>query len=93
MFRYTEGVRYLALNADAFWFITDVFAHQFIAPFKDESFQVWKIKVAENHTAIITVEDGNKKVLKTINLDYTDFPIEEFSLWFVDNVLILPSEY
>lgn len=93
MFRYTEGVRFVAVNAGAYWLLNEVFGHQFIEPFKDEPFQVWKLKVAENHTATITVEDGNYKILKIIKLEFTDFPLDDFTLWLTDNTLLLPSEY
>jgi hypothetical protein len=92
-FIYTEGVKYLAENAQAYWLIDYIFSYQTLKLLQTHPFQVWKIKVAENNTAIITVEDGNKQVLKTFKLDYTDFPLEEFSLWFIEGTLLLPSEY
>jgi hypothetical protein len=93
MFRYTEGVRHLAINANAFWLVTDIFSYQFIKLFLDNPFQVWKLKVTPDNKAIIQVEDGDDIVLKTISLEYTDFPLDEFTLWFVDGILLLPSEY
>lgn len=92
-FRYTEGVRHLAINANAFWLITDVFAYQSIKPLSDNPFQIWSLKVTPDHKASIKIEDGNGVVLKTINLEYTDFPLDDFTLWFTDETLLLPSEY
>ncbi len=59
---------------------------------KGEAFQVWKI-VKEGTKATITVKDGNKRIIKTFQFSYTDFPLDEFTLWFVDGVLLLKSEY
>ena len=92
-FLYTDGVKYLAENAGCYWLIDYIFSNQIIKCLKDESFQVWKLKVNANQSARVIVEDGNDKELTSFNLEYTDFPIEEFTLWLVDKTLLLPSEY
>lgn len=58
-FVYTEGVQYLAEQAGAYWLIDYVFSNQYDLYSTIEEFQVWKIKVAEDNTAVIAVEDGN----------------------------------
>ena len=92
-FIYTAGVQYLAEKGGAYWLIDYVFSNQIDPKIKDQPFQAWIIKVKENKTATITVEDGDKQVVKRFNLSFTDFPIEKFSLWFIDNTLLLPCEY
>lgn len=92
-FKYTEGVKFLASNAKSYWLLDFIFSNQHYAVLKANEFQTWKIKVTENHKATITVEDGNYKKLKSFELDFTDFPLDEFTLWFVYDTLMLPSEY
>lgn len=102
-FRYTDGVRYLAINAECYWLLEFIFSHQSNTKIKNTPFQVWKLvneqtqfvnrsRVGE-HKAVITIEDGNDNVVKTFRLDYTSFPLEEYSLWMIDGVLLLKSEY
>ena len=90
-FLYTDGVKHLAERAESFWLIDYIFGNQ-ISPISDQPFQVWKIVVV-NSSAMIKVEDGNDKVLKEFKIPFTDFPLEEFSFYFTDNVLLLKSEY
>ena len=95
---YTEGVQYLAQNANCYWLLDYIFSNQMDSKLKAESFQTWTIHVKEENTAIIQVTDGNKNTLKNFNLGYTDFPIdlcskEGFTLWLIDQTLLLPSEY
>lgn len=92
-FRYTEGVKFLAQNANCYWLLDYVFSNQHDNVLKANEFQTWKIQVIENHKAIITVEDGNHKKLKSFKLDFTDFPLAEFTIWFINDTLMLPSEY
>jgi hypothetical protein len=89
---YTEGVRFLAKEAGAYWLI-DFIALQ---PQKlaEEAFQVWKLRRDEKGSgATIVVEDGNGNVIHTQTIPYTDFPLMAVDVWMVDNVILLPSEY
>jgi len=92
-FVYTEGVQYLAEKAQAYWLIDYVLSNQYEPQIKAQPFQVWEITVKEDDSATIRVEDGNKNKVKQFELNYTDFPLKEFSLWLVDKTLLLPSEY
>ncbi|MCO6490872.1 MAG: hypothetical protein J5I98_20810 [Phaeodactylibacter sp.] len=92
-FRYTDGVKFLAERAGAYWLLDYIFSNQSHKSLRGQGFQVWKIRVKQDDSATITVEDGNNNVLKRFRLEYTDFPLEEFDLWLIDKVLILPSEY
>ncbi|MCA0235846.1 MAG: hypothetical protein LCH81_05650 [Bacteroidetes bacterium] len=92
-FRYTEGVKYLAKEAQCYWLLDYVFSNQHSRILKETPFQVWKVKVLEDKTATITVEDGDSNMIKTFKIEFTDFPLEKFDLWFIDGTLLLPSEY
>jgi len=92
-FRYTEGVKYLAQEANCYWLLDYIFSNQHSKTLQQTPFQVWKLKVAEDNTATITVEDGNKNHIKSFKLEFTDFPLEQIDLWFIEGTLLLPSEY
>ncbi|MBK8193705.1 MAG: hypothetical protein IPK76_11040 [Lewinellaceae bacterium] len=34
-----------------------------------------------------------KNQVKSFKLEFTDFPLEQIDLWFIEGTLILPSEY
>jgi len=91
-YRYTDGIRFLAKEAECYWLLEYIFSNQIIKEISKQEFQVWRIFVKDD-AAIIKVEDGNKNVVKEFNIPFTIFPISEFSVWFIDGVLLLPSEY
>lgn len=92
-FKYTDGIKYLAEETGAYWLLDYIFSSQPHGNLRGEEFQVWKIKVNQDDSATIIVEDGNDIVLTTFTIDFTDFPLKEFDLWLIDKILILPSEY
>jgi hypothetical protein len=54
---------------------------------------VWKLKVRTDHTATLSCEDGNGHTVFTKEIEFTDFPLDEITLYFANNVIHLPSEY
>ena len=91
-FKYTDGVRFLAKNAGCYWLLELIFSHQTFAAIKGEEFQKWTLQKKED-ACTVTVSDGNGNHIKTIEISFTDFPLQEFNLWFCDGVLLLPNEY
>ena len=91
-FRYTDGVRYLAINAECYWLLEFIFGHQSNAKIKNMPFQVWKL-VKDGDKATITIEDGNDNIVKKFQLNYTSFPLDEYVLWMIEGVLLLSNEY
>ena len=87
---FTDGVKYVAETAGAFWLIDVVASYQ---PLKAE-FQVWKL-VKEGNAYAVICTDGNDVVLKKQELPFTDFPehLMPFEMYFQNDVLFLPSEY
>lgn len=92
-FRYTDGIKYLAQEAKCYWLLDYIFSNQHNKALRETPFQVWKLSVAEDHTATVTVEDGNDNKVKNFKIEFTDFPLERIDLWFIEGTLILPSEY
>lgn len=90
---YTEGVQYLAEQAGAYWFIDLIASMQLDPKVAAEEFQSWKLTVGDNHTGMVTCDDGNGNWVYEKRLDFTDFPLKEITLWFTNNTILLPSEY
>lgn len=97
--RYTNGLKYLTNVADCFWLITDTSivakdlmnkSYFITIDFKRLS------KEKQDYTgyeAEITYSDGNGNIFVKNGYKITDFPLNELRLFFVDNTLMLPSEY
>jgi len=93
-FVYTDGVRFLAQNAGggAYWLLEFIFSNQTNSKIQAEGFQVWKLSV-EDSNATLKVEDGNDNEVISYKIGYTDFPLNDFTLWMINGALLLPSEY
>jgi len=92
---YTDGVKYLAENAGAYWLI-DYIAFKQIedGEIGNCEFQVWSLDaIPDTHSAVITCTDGDGNTLLKETIDYTDFPIAHMRLYYQNNVLFLTSEY
>lgn len=91
---YTDGVRHLAREAEAYWLIDLILSCQHEPKVKAEEFQVWTLTVdTAASKGVITCTNGNRTTLYRQEIGYTDFPLPEVSLWFANGVLYLPSEH
>jgi len=90
---YTDGIKFLAEQCQCYWLIDAVASWQTNKKVKEQEFQVYKLKVNEDRSAVLNIEDGNYNIIATQNFEFTDFPLEEIDLWFANNVLYLPSEH
>ena len=97
--RFTDGVHYLAQKASCFWLVTDASviakslmdkSHFITIDFKRLPEMEREEKQCE---ALIHYSDGNGNIYETHRYHVTDFPLDELRLFFVDNTLMLPSEY
>lgn len=90
-FLYTEGVQYIAEEAGAYWLLDLVGSYQY--RFKNIPFQLWELKV-DNRSGVVTMkEDSGQPELVRQEIEYTDYPGDYLKLYFIDGVLLLPSEY
>ena len=91
---FTHGAKLVADQAGAYWLIDEI---AIIQPHDRrvaaEEFQVWKLAVNTDRSAILTCADGNDHVVYTKQIPYTDFPFEGITLWFTNNTILLPREY
>ena len=92
---YTDGIRYVAENAGAYWLIDEIaLAQRFNKTIAVEEFQLWTLTVnADQHTAVLACDDGNDNVVFRKDIPFTDFPLSEIKLYFTNNTICLPSEY
>ena len=92
----TDGAKYLADRAGAYWLMDVVASWQMAKKVACERFQLWKITVADKK-GTVTAEGGNGKELVRQEIPYTDFPLRSQKLYLVKDdkyrVLMLPSEY
>jgi hypothetical protein len=52
-----------------------------------------RLVVRPDQTATLTCDDGNSNTVFTKQIDYTDFPLDEITLYFANNVIYLPNEH
>lgn len=70
----------------------------------NHDFQVWELKrnlttdkngvvIDRKDSFVVTCFDGNKMVLKTQLIEFSDFEFDLFTVWLQNKILLLPSEY
>jgi uncharacterized protein DUF6876 len=90
---YTDGAKHIAEAGGAYWLLDEIaLAQRFIKAVAGEEFQVWKLAVTDSR-AVLTCEDGNDNRVFSKDIEYTDFPLAEITLYFTNNTILLPSEY
>jgi hypothetical protein len=58
-----------------------------------EEFQSWELTVNANRTATLTCENGDGGGVFIKAIEYTDFPLGEITMYFINKTILLPSEY
>jgi hypothetical protein len=92
--RYTEGVRHVAEAGEAYWLLDAIiFSARHVRRLQGEAFQVWHLAVLDGRGVLTCTDGDSDDALYTQRIPYTDFPVPEVTLWLVDGVLMLPSEY
>ncbi|MCM4168404.1 hypothetical protein KCTC52924_01976 [Arenibacter antarcticus] len=97
--KFTDGIKYLAHAAECFWLVTDtsVIAKSLMnkSRFITIVFKKCSEQEKENlgYEATIVYSDGNGNIYETHKYNITDFPLDQLRLFFVDDTLMLPSEY
>jgi len=97
--RFTDGLKYLANVADCFWLITDTSVVAKSLMNRSEFVTIDFKRLSEEkqdftgYEAEIIYSDGNNNILEKQGYRATDFPLDELRLFFVNDTLMLPSEY
>ena len=95
----TDGVKWLADNAGAYWLLDAIASYQQRCQ-KDKmlrDFQVWTLTTEQrsehNRRGHLKCErdTGDKKPIRQ-EIEYTDFPLDSIKLYVENGVILLPSE-
>lgn len=97
---YTDGVKYVADTAGAYWLIDKIATLQMKREIAAERFQVWRL-IVKDARATLTCDDGDRIgvgdskliILHTEEIGFTDFPLEKIEFWVEGDVILLPSEH
>lgn len=90
----TDGAKFLAEEAGAYWLMDAVASHY--QAYKKEGFVVAKLLKYKGNW-VLDITDGDENSLATQRIEYSDFPLEEITLYVIPQddlwVILLPSEY
>ena len=97
----TDGVKFMADEAGAYWLLDIIFSYQMgDRNIRKQPFQVWELKLSPDnaktgkHQAVVTMKtDSGKPVMVEQQIEYTDFPLDTITLYLIDGVILLTSEY
>lgn len=92
-FTYTDGVAFLIEQCKCHWMLDILASYQFDQKVRKEPFQVYEFTKHNDDSLTIVIEDGNNNELARQEVEFTDFPLDEITLWLVNRVALLPSEY
>lgn len=84
------GCNFIREKAQCRWLFDLIFSHQL--KLKTESFQCWKLNRVDGNSFSVQCSDGNKTILVSQVISYSDFPLDEIEIWMIDSVCLLPSE-
>ena len=90
---FTDGAKYVADAGGAYWLLDEIaLAQRYKAKVAAEEFQVWTLKV-KGSAATLTCDDGNGNAVYQKRIPFSDFPLDEISLYFCNKTILLPTEY
>ena len=92
---YTDGVKFFAEKAGAYWFL-DIVATELVPIIKRGEDFLSVLLAVKNDEATITVRDGNGKLLHKKAIRFTDCPPGDWPFYVIADqkpVVLLPSEY
>lgn len=91
---FTDGAKFVADEGGAYWLLDEIaLAQRYEKAVAAEEFQAWTLTVNKDRTANLACDDGNGRILFVERLDFTDFPLEEITLYFENKTIYLPSEH
>lgn len=95
---YTDGVKYVADKFEAYWLLDSIFIENTGDLAENEPFQKWTLhRVFETPEVptdrfMLICEDGNKNIVLAHGLPFSDFIPDSITFFFIEGVLLLPSE-
>lgn len=88
----TDGVIALANAAECYWLLDVIGSYQTNKQL-DPSFQVWTLEVNLAEESGLAKGYNDTELIIAQEIPFTDFPLEKVSLYLIDGVILLPSEY
>lgn len=70
-----------------------ILSHQINPKVKNERFQVWELSKVTGAVFMVCCTDGNKHKVATQRIPFSDFPYDTATIWLIDGIMLLPSEY
>ena len=91
----TEGCNYVREQCRSYWLFDAILSYQEDNRLYGVPFQVWTLEQKQNDLSWLLScrEDKGKPALITQQIEYSDFPLEKITIWVIDKVALLPSEY
>lgn len=92
---YTDGVRTVAEKGGAYWLLGEIFGQvRFHPKARREPFQVWTLKRNKRGGASLTMTNGHEGCPPLVRrpIPFTDFPLDTITLYFENDILMLPAE-
>ena len=102
---YTSGCQMVADEMGAYWLIDDIIIHSATTQkLKNLDFITWVLKKEEGNSAVLIAEDGNKNLLWSTHIPFTDFDFdripdcalhktgEKITFFYENDTLLLPEE-
>ncbi|CAN5754295.1 hypothetical protein BH10BAC3_BH10BAC3_12110 [soil metagenome] len=90
---YTDGIKAMAVQFQAYWLIDLVFSHQVTPRLQKEAFQTWELNRIKGNQFLATCTDGNENILCKQVIPFSDFSADTLKMFYTNGVLMLPSEY
>jgi len=88
----TDGVIEVAQAAECFWLLEMIGGSQKNKKL-DKNFQVWTLTVDWQDKSSVLRGYNDTKLIVTQKIPYTNFPLDEFKVYLIDGIILLPSEY
>lgn len=99
---YTDGVKFLAEEGEAYWLIDAIASHQINPQVQShpqlQEIQFWELSVDESNSATLTCSWDTDEPVVTQKIGLTDFPLKQVQIYVQAaekgrKVMLLPSEY
>ena len=95
--RYTDGVQYLAERGGAYWLLDAIASWQGDERVSQDpmlqQIQFWRLTVNDDRSALLVCDRDRGDVAVSQEIDWTDFPLDQITLYCQQGVVLLPSEY
>jgi len=81
-------------QAGAYWLLDEITITQlYRKAVSAEEFQVWTLDVRPDKIATLACGDGNGVIVFSREIEFTDFPLDQITLWSANNIIYLRSEH